>query len=209
MLTFRHALEAANIDPSATCVLRHVDAKADPGRNPYQLFLNDRSAFEAYQSLQSPDNRPRLKAAYWASFVGTPGRGTMFCGLYACRYLGVGDKDIPMPHRKDIDRWFSIPFGFLSNLTALRSAPASNPVSLYECREAPQVSYHSRHIGRFCKIFSRSTNARTSFSDKSMYSCRKKVDIKQIERVVRKYPRPCSSAADLKLEGHNPRSPAQ
>lgn len=105
MLTFRHVLEAASIDSSATCVLRHVDAKADPGRNPYQLFLNDRPAFEAYQSLQSLDNRPRLKAAYWASFVGTPGRGTMFCGLYACRYLGVGDKDVPMPHRSgQVDR---------------------------------------------------------------------------------------------------------
>jgi hypothetical protein len=97
MLTFRHVLEAGGIDPKAVCVLRHQDVRADPGRNPFQLFRNDRPAFELYQSVQSIDNRSRLKATYWASFVGTRNRGTMFCGLYVCTFLGVGSETLPRP----------------------------------------------------------------------------------------------------------------
>ncbi|MEZ2145792.1 GIY-YIG nuclease family protein [Bradyrhizobium sp. DN5] len=101
MLTFRHALESAGVSPSDVCVLRHQDARADPGRNPYQLFLRDRAAFDEYQAVQSFDNRSRLRARYWASFVGTPGKGTLFCGLYASRYLGAGDVDLARPHQRD------------------------------------------------------------------------------------------------------------
>ena len=70
MLTFRHALEAVGISPAAVCVLRHQDARADPGRNPYQLFLKDRPAFDEYQAVQTFENRSRLRADYWAAFVG-------------------------------------------------------------------------------------------------------------------------------------------
>ena len=52
MLTFKHALATADIDPSEVCLLRHQDNRADAGRNPYQLFLNDREAFDEYQSAQ-------------------------------------------------------------------------------------------------------------------------------------------------------------
>jgi hypothetical protein len=100
MLTFRHALEAAGVNSAEVCVLRHQDARADPGRTPYQLFLRDRPAFEQYQAVQTIENRSRLRANYWAAFVGTPGRGTLFCGLYACRYLGVSDVDLPRPHQQ-------------------------------------------------------------------------------------------------------------
>jgi hypothetical protein len=102
MLTFKHALNASGIDPSAVCLLRHQDSRADAGRNPYQLFLNDLDAFDEYQSSQSFNNRPRLKAAYWASFVGTPEKGTMFCGLYACRYIGVADSDLERKHQRGV-----------------------------------------------------------------------------------------------------------
>ena len=101
MLTFRHALEAAGVARGDICLLRHQDSRADPGRNPYQLFLKDRPAFEEYQSNQSIENRPRLRAKYWASFVGTPGKGTLFCGLYASNYLGVGQEDLLRPHQRD------------------------------------------------------------------------------------------------------------
>jgi hypothetical protein len=90
MLTFRHALEAADIDPKSVCVLRHQDTQADPGRNPYH----------EYQAVQAIGNCMKLNATYWASFVGTPGRETMFCGLYACRYVGVGETDVPKPERR-------------------------------------------------------------------------------------------------------------
>jgi len=101
MLMFRHAMEADGINPSDACILRHQDNRADPGRNPYQLFLRDRPAFDEYQAVQSFENRSRLKARYWASFVGTPGKGTLFCGLYASRYLGIGDKDLARPHQRN------------------------------------------------------------------------------------------------------------
>lgn len=100
MLTFKNALEVVGIDPASVCILRHQDSRADPGRNPYQLFLNDRTAFEDYQSVQSVKNRPNLTASYWASCVGTAGKGTMFCGLYAARYIGLGERDRPRPHQK-------------------------------------------------------------------------------------------------------------
>jgi hypothetical protein len=38
MLTFRHALEAAGVNSAEVCVLRHQDARADPGRTPYSYF---------------------------------------------------------------------------------------------------------------------------------------------------------------------------
>jgi hypothetical protein len=104
-LTFKSALVDAGIDPETVRLLRHKDSKADYGRTPYELFRNDRAAFELYQSHQSNKRRPHLKADHWASFVGTPDMRTLFCGLYASRYVGVGDSDVPQPHREGkIDR---------------------------------------------------------------------------------------------------------
>jgi hypothetical protein len=120
MLTFRHALAAADIDPSAVCLLRHQDARADAGRNPYHLFLNDRDAFDEYQSAQGEKNRARLKSKYWASFVGAPNKGTMFCGLYACRFIGVGETDYERPAQRGIiDRAGTYDRYELSRLSAL------------------------------------------------------------------------------------------
>jgi GIY-YIG catalytic domain len=103
-LTFKTALSDAGIDPTKVRLLRHQDSKADYGRTPYEMFKNDRPAFELYQSHQSAKRRAHLKADYWASFVGMD-RRTLFCGLYASRYMGVGDRDMPLPHREGkIDR---------------------------------------------------------------------------------------------------------
>jgi hypothetical protein len=90
-LTFESALVDAGIDPKTVRLLRHVDSKADYGRTPYELFRNDRAKFELYQSHQNCKRRPHLKADHWASFVGTPDMRTLFCELYASRYVGVGD----------------------------------------------------------------------------------------------------------------------
>jgi hypothetical protein len=97
-LTFKTALVEAGIDPSNVRLLRHQDSRADYGRTPYEMFKNDRPSFELYQSHQSFDRRSHLKAEYWASFVGTPDKRTLFCGLYTSRYIGVGDRDVPCPH---------------------------------------------------------------------------------------------------------------
>jgi hypothetical protein len=96
-LTFTNVLQAAGIEPKNVRLLRHQDARSDPGKTPYDLFRNDRPSFELYQSTQSIENRSRLKSDYWASFVGTPDRRTLFCGLYASRYVGIGDRDLPFP----------------------------------------------------------------------------------------------------------------
>ncbi len=95
--TFTHVLQAAGIDPKNVRLLRHQDARSERGRTPYDLFMNDRSSFERYQSAQSKVNRSKLRSDYWASFVGTPDKRTLFCGLYACRYVGIGDRDLPFP----------------------------------------------------------------------------------------------------------------
>ncbi len=105
LLTFKSALTDAGIDPTKVRLLRHQDFTADYGRTPYELFRNDRSAFELYQSHQSSKRRPHLKADYWASFVGTSDLRTLFCGVYASRYAGIGGRDVPLPHREGkIDR---------------------------------------------------------------------------------------------------------
>jgi GIY-YIG catalytic domain len=102
MLNFKHALSASGIDPSDVCLLRHQHARADAGHDPYQLFLNDTEAFDVYQSAQGFKNRARLKASYWASFVGTPDKGTLFCGLYSCRYVGVAESDLERPCQRGV-----------------------------------------------------------------------------------------------------------
>jgi hypothetical protein len=99
-LTFKAALVDAEIDPKKVRLLRHQDSKSDYGRTPYELFKNDRVAFDLYQSHQNSKRRAHLKAEYWASFVGTPDQRTLFCGLYASRFVGVGDRDVPQPHRE-------------------------------------------------------------------------------------------------------------
>ena len=99
-LTFKDALTNAGIDPKKVRFLRHVSRDADPGRTPYEMFKKDRPLFELFQSHQSRKRHSDFKGEYWASFVGTPDKRTLFCGLYASRYLGVGDRDVEYPHRK-------------------------------------------------------------------------------------------------------------
>ena len=54
--------------------------------------------------IQSLPNRQKLKAKYWASFVGTLDDQTMFVGLYKANYKGLLDHDAPKPHRPGTDR---------------------------------------------------------------------------------------------------------
>jgi hypothetical protein len=121
-LTFKAALVDAGIDPKTVRLLRHKDSKADYGRTPYDMFRNDRAAFELYQSHQSLKRRAHLKADHWAVFVGTSDKRTLFCGLYASRYVGIGDRDVPSPHREGkIDRAGHYDLYELNLLDALRT----------------------------------------------------------------------------------------
>ena len=72
-------------------LLRHKDKRAERGRTPYELWRDNRPQFDVYQTTQSVDNESRLRAPYWASFVGTPSDETLFVGIYAVRNRGAGE----------------------------------------------------------------------------------------------------------------------
>ena len=79
-------------------LLRHKDKRATKGRNPYELWRDNRSQFELYQSGQGIDNRKTLSSPYWAVFIVNLNDETMFGGIYRVKYGGLWDKDTPMPH---------------------------------------------------------------------------------------------------------------
>ena len=97
-LRFNTLLQQANIAPAAVRLLRHQDSRAARGRTPYELWRDDRPAFESYQGGQSFQNRSKLRGDYWASFVATPSGETLLAGFYRCRYLGVYDVELVWPH---------------------------------------------------------------------------------------------------------------
>jgi hypothetical protein len=84
--------------------LRHKDKRAKKGRSPYELWRDNRSQFDSYQSKQSIANRQKLTAPYWAVFVVNLNDETMFAGLYAVTYRGLLEQDTPMPHMDGIDK---------------------------------------------------------------------------------------------------------
>ena len=96
---FNSLLAQVGIVPPAVRLLRHRDFRSTKGRTPYELWRDDRPAFESYQAIQSFNNRSKLRGGdYWASFVVTPSRETLFAGLYACCYLGKNDAERVTPH---------------------------------------------------------------------------------------------------------------
>jgi len=54
--------------------------------------------------LQSVENESKLRAPYWASFVGTPSDETLFVGLYAVKTPKLLEQDTPKPHTDGIDK---------------------------------------------------------------------------------------------------------
>lgn len=96
---FNSLLEQFGLTPTDVILLRHQDKHAATGRTPYELWRDDRPAFELYQSFQRVDNRTKFtRAPRWASFVANPDGGTMFVGLYTASYNGLLQKDTPQPH---------------------------------------------------------------------------------------------------------------
>jgi hypothetical protein len=88
MLTFKTLLEAAGVPPPSVRMLRHQDNRYPGYPTPYILWRDHRDRFEAYQGTQDFGNAARLRAPYWASFVGLSDKETMFVGLYAAKLLG-------------------------------------------------------------------------------------------------------------------------
>ena len=102
-LRFNALLAQADIVPAAVRLLRHQDSRAAKGKTPYELWRDDRSAFEIYQEGQSFGNRTKLRADYWASFVVTPAGETLLAGFYGCRYVGVNETERRWPHADGVD----------------------------------------------------------------------------------------------------------
>jgi len=100
---FNTILGQASIAPAAVRLLRHQDSRAARGKTLYELWRDDRPAFETYQEGQSFGNRAKLKGDYWASFVVTPAGETLLAGFYGCRYLGVNGTERHRPQTLDID----------------------------------------------------------------------------------------------------------
>ena len=108
MPTFNELLLAEGIDPKDVRLLRHTPKSGVPGMSPFAAWQKERARFEAYQATQASRNRRFFDAPYWASFVSTPNRDTLFVGLYsvsgvdgpiapfACPLTGVehGDREV-------------------------------------------------------------------------------------------------------------------
>lgn len=101
---FNTILLAAGFDLGDIRLLRHKDNRAAKDRSPYELWRDDRDKFDLYQATQSINHGSKLKAAYWASFVGTPGDETLFVGIYSIKNCKLLEQDTPMPHRDGIDK---------------------------------------------------------------------------------------------------------
>ena len=73
-LLFNSLLTQFGIEASKVRLLRHKDSRAHKGCSPYEMWRDNRPAFEFYQHSQSIENRAKLRAEYWAAFV-VPGSG--------------------------------------------------------------------------------------------------------------------------------------
>lgn len=102
-IMFNTLLSATGFDVSDVRLLRHKDARAEKGRTPYELWRDNRLMFDQYQSTQGVVHESKLRASYWASFVGTPNDETMFVGIYKVKGKQLLDRNIPKPHMNGFD----------------------------------------------------------------------------------------------------------
>ena len=98
MLSFGNLIDLAGIGRSNVRLLRHQDNRYTGFVSPYALWRDYRDRFEAYQETQAIGDEARLRAPYWASFVGVPGRETLFVGLYSAELIGplAADREHPV-----------------------------------------------------------------------------------------------------------------
>lgn len=97
-ITFNSILLSEGIAPADVRLIRHKDSSANKGRSIYQLWRDDRPAFDLYQSLQDTDKRSRLCAKYWAVFVVNGNNANMFAGLFEVANVAPLSEKTAMPH---------------------------------------------------------------------------------------------------------------
>ena len=102
-IMFNTLLREAGLVLNEVRLLRHKDRRAARGRTPYELWRDNRGQFELYQSTQSVENRARLEARYWASFLGTPADDTVFVGIYGVGKRRLLEQDTPKPSMDGVD----------------------------------------------------------------------------------------------------------
>jgi hypothetical protein len=101
---FNAILREAGLPLADVRLIRHKDNKADRGFTPYELWRDNRSQFELYQSIQSIANRKKLTALYWAVFIVNLNGDTIFAGLYSVKYSGLLKQDTKRPHMEGFDK---------------------------------------------------------------------------------------------------------
>jgi hypothetical protein len=95
-ILFNSLLIEAGLDPTKVRLIRHQDNRADKNRTPYRLWRDAPNDFMLYQSRQGLNNAEELKrASYWAVFVVTPSRDTLFIGLYKVGEPSPGEIGLP------------------------------------------------------------------------------------------------------------------
>lgn len=97
MLTFGTLLDVAGVSRKDVRLLRHQDTRYPGHPSPFALWRDDRERFERYQETQGVGDAPDLRAPIWASFVGMPGKETLFVGLYSAELTGLLADDRPHP----------------------------------------------------------------------------------------------------------------
>ncbi len=97
MLTFGNLLDLAGIDRGDVRLLRHQDNRYTGFHSPYTLWRDHRDRFETYQSMQAFGDEAKLRAPIWASFVGVPGKGTIFVGMYSSSLIGAQPEEREHP----------------------------------------------------------------------------------------------------------------
>lgn len=91
-LSFNMLLASEGIDPRDVRLLRHAKSQGVPGLSQYQAWRDHRDIFERYQATQPSADRRYFAAPFWAAFVATPSKDTLFVGLYAA---ALTDEHIP------------------------------------------------------------------------------------------------------------------
>lgn len=119
MLSFENLLNLAGIEGGAVRLLRHQDNRHNGFLSPYALWRDHRERFDAYQATQAIGDAARLRAPYWASFVGLLGRETLFVGLYSAELVGLLPADRPHPVTGGIEKAGSCHFYRLELQTKL------------------------------------------------------------------------------------------
>lgn len=102
-IMFNTILNASGFDANDIRLLRHKDSRAEKERTPYILWRDNRPMFDLYQSTQGVVHESKLRASYWASFVGTPNDETLFVGIYKVKEKRLLERDTPKPHMNGMD----------------------------------------------------------------------------------------------------------